>query len=337
MDFRKNLRPLNRVELAPPVQEAAVQTQANEVLFETPSLEVTRAPTSHDQAGSVPTLQVVEKKAPVPPQTIQKAIPTLEVKSTQRESLPQPVAEAKATAEPAEAGGSNVAWPFGETKSVESQEDSPVTAEDPAAPWPFKTDSQTQVVEQAPEIPALKVVEKEVSQEIPQLQVIDREKVEVPALQSFKATDVVYLLLGKSKEDDDIVLIQTLSERAVRTKGEEGLRNMLAGIIDAHVFSMISKDFYDFKDRQGFRRTASAQVSVQDKARGVEKTFGLLDTGNPTDGEVSRYMKEFDVDDKEAISALAVPPHYAYTWALVKVKIDQQFGDFKLSDLMPNI
>lgn len=268
----------------------------------------------------------------VPPLVSTKTAPVLPKlektpKKTVELSPPQPVAEVKATAEPEQSGGvpqlkpskSMAEWPF----STKEKEEALVQIKEELKP----------AVEAPPAIPKL-VLTKGTG---------ETQKVEVPKLDAYNKMEVVHLLIGRSPEDEEIVLLQSFAERFVRTKNQEEFHKTLFQRATTHYSKMVGDGKFDFVERQGLHNFEAIYLTPQLAAKGVEWVAALTDNGNPAAADVQSYADSEGLDFEEALEEVKEnriyykDPAYVYTWALVKVKIGHDFGDYKLSELMPNL
>lgn len=271
---------------------------------------------------------------PSPPPLVKtesaSAFPKLErVQKKQIElSPPQPVAESKATIEPDQSGGVPK-----------------LRQEKPAVEWPFKDKDGGQASEAKPSLEPAQGAS--VPNVIPKLQITkgdgEAQKVEIPKLDAYNKMEVVHLLLGRSADDEEIVLLQSFSERFVRTKKKDEFDRSLFDRISKHYGDLVLKSFFDFHERSANRELQVHPVTPQLSSKGVEWIAAVKDDGEPSIEDVRGYAEEEGITLKDASSEVQESglfkksPSYVYTWALVKVKIGHDFGSYKLSELMPNL
>lgn len=286
----------------------------------------------------IPALEPVEEMAkPVVPPLVKSdstpAFPKLEkVQKKQVElSPPQPVAEVKATAEPAPIAG-------GEPK--------PVREEKPAVAWPFTKEEQKEIEQELQEELAKPALVPSVPA-IPKLEVTkgngEVKKVDVPKLDAYNKMEVVHLLIGRSSEDEEIVLLQSFPERFVRSKNQEDFNRQILERVQAHYGKMHGDRMYDFYERHTQHKLEIQPLTPQLANKGVEWVCALQDSGKPSSVDIHNYAaaEGISVDDAGLEIKLQKlfyqDPSFIYTWALVKVKIGHDFGAYKLSELMPNL
>jgi hypothetical protein len=208
-------------------------------------------------------------------------------------------------------------------------------------------ETETDGVEADRDVPRLEPVRREEAV-IPKLQTIREGNVkpenvtEIPKLEAYNTMEVVHLLIGKSVEDEDIVLLASYAERFVRGKSPEELTSMVQQRIGAHVNMLTSSGSYDFPDRTHNRSLVIGKLTPQHQARGVEIAFMLVDNGAPNSQDIRRFGEDNDLNREAAAAKMKLEGYYrdpesVYTWALVKVKIGHDFGSYKLSELMPNL
>jgi hypothetical protein len=164
----------------------------------------------------------------------------------------------------------------------------------------------------------------------------------IPALTAYNKMEVVHLLIGRSVEDEEVVLLQSFPERFIRSKKPEELMASLYARVQEHVDNMTQHQVYDINERRTRRIIQVVQPNQQQQARGITWAAGYLDNGVPTHAEVQQYCEKDDLDDDEALRYMKEEgfysePSFVFTWALVKVKIGHDFGSFKLSELMPSL
>lgn len=328
MDLRKPLRPLNKVtvELQPPEQ---IQNRAvDEVIFEAPVQSPLEAPTINSEPQLVPppleSLKIASKGQPEAPKGIPELVPVqksknrveLPVPGQPEQSPPQPAAEISAAAEPVETGGDAKAWPF--TGAVTEEKD--VITEEPIQS----------------EIPALEIIRSESTE----------EKIQnLPPLDTFRTMEVVHMLLGKCEFDGEIILLRTYAERDIRPKSPADLQGLIYEKAYNYVERLVHSNFYDFYERNAFRKLETLQLSPQQKQQGVEMAFVYRDSGKPSTTEVSRLVRQERernnvITEAMAAERLVKPVETIFSFALVKVRMDNDFtkdGGFKLSELMPDL
>lgn len=323
MELRKNLRPYREVrELQPP--EQALPTREESVAFEVTPQEAPERPQSNfSNEGGVPVLQPLNKgskariegQGAIPPlERVKKTrkVVNLEVPS-QQQSSPQPVAEVSAAAEPASAGGEAVAWPFkGEDEPVQ---DTPIQEPAPPQADPLSDEAQPPVLEIVP------------------------QQREIPQLETFKASDAVYMLFCQITDDDSLILLRSYTEKYVRTRNEDTLKTEVFEAIRIHYSNLIGTSFFDFKERRQHRELLHARVTSKDAERGVKLAYVVRDNGHSTDLErqILAGMVSSDAEFKEKAQALTQEPYVVAKWALVKIKIGFDFGAIKIDSLLPDL
>lgn len=199
------------------------------------------------------------------------------------------------------------------------------------------------------EIPPL-VPQKSVEEvlAIPKLVASKREPVkldpvDIPKMEAYNTMEVVHLLIGRSPEDEEIVLLQSFSERFVRTKKVEEFHGALHNRVNQHYLTMRNASKYDFNERQDHHTLSPRPVSFLHASKGVEWMAAVLDNGQGHTEDIQNYAASQGISYEEAIEEmkeagiLNVDPSYVFTWALVKVKIGHDFGSYKLSELMPSL
>jgi hypothetical protein len=200
-----------------------------------------------------------------------------------------------------------------------------------------------------PEVPELqpkKSVEDVLA--IPKLVVTKREPVavdpiDIPKLDAYNTMEVVHLLIGRSPEDEEIILLQSFPERFVRTKKTEEFHASLLARVSSHYSSMVDARKYDFEERQHHHVLAPKPISALHANKGVEWMAYVLDDGKAAEADIIGYALQHSVADTVAIREINEAklyqrdPSYVFTWALVKVKIGHDFGSYKLSELMPSL
>lgn len=177
---------------------------------------------------------------------------------------------------------------------------------------------------------------------VPKLTKVEKPSTDIPPLVAFNTLEVAHLLLGRSIEDEEVVLIQSFSERFVRTKDREEFNDSLRRRISIHIQRLVDNKSYDFYERAQQRRLEVVDLSPAQKARGIEWAAAYRDEGDITQEDISIYAAREGISstaarDEMISSGCRREPSYVYTWALVKVKIGHDFGSFKLSELMPNL
>lgn len=177
---------------------------------------------------------------------------------------------------------------------------------------------------------------------VPKLTKVEKPSTDIPPLVAFNTMEVAHLLIGRSADDEEVVLIQSFSERFVRTKDREEFNDSLIRRVGSHVRDLVGTKFYDFSERAQQRKLETVDLSPAQKARGVEWAAGYKDSGSVTREDVVQYAMQEGISHEDAIKEMSAlgfqrEPSYVYTWALVKIKIGHDFGSFKLSELMPNL
>jgi hypothetical protein len=374
MELKRNTRPLGRPSIQPEVEQERtvtfsaasapepLQRAEREELVVPPLQPVSRASTASGEAGSgiprlVPVTRQRQKIELVAPGAI--AIPELS---------PQPTAAVEAVAEPVQetGGGREVAWPFGDEHADEPTREEisnaipslevnegrggnfnarPAlwAADDSGTPRDVGEDSVEPDVEvdSVPAIPALQRVIVEEGEIRPSLTVLRDggalpvSLTEIPQLDSFNNMEQAYLLLGRSSENEEIVILQSYGERFLRGKSKEDKAALIAGRVTLHEDKLVADNYYDHADRRDHRRIQTVSITPQLAAKGVEMAFALRDNGRPAAEDVNRYAVENEVEVDQAVSDCQGPTYNAYTWALIKIKIGRDFGSFSLTDLMP--
>jgi len=168
---------------------------------------------------------------------------------------------------------------------------------------------------------------------------------EIPALTAYNKMEVVHLLIGRSVEDEEVVLLQSFSERFVRSKKPEEFNQTLLHRIQNHVSNLIETATYDFSERRAQRTLIVATLNQAQQARGIEWTAAYRDSGMPTPNDQQRFIVDRELHDMDMgevnelmrEEGLFEDESFVFTWALVKVKIGHDFGSFKLSELMPTL
>lgn len=267
-------------------------------------------------------------------ETSEPALPKLErVQKKQVElSPPQSAAEVEATAEPETSGGV--------PKLVKEEK--------PAVAWPFSTDEQKDLQEELQTErakPAIPELQQPVA--IPKLEITkgngEVKKVDIPALDAYNKMEVVHLLIGRSSEDEEIVLLQSFSERFVRTKNKDEFNQSVYARISAHYQAMFSAHQYDLYERRAHHSIQVQTVTPQLANKGVEWVAALADDGLPAGSDIQAYANSEGISVDDALTEIResglfkIPPSFIYTWALVKVKIGHDFGSYRLSELMPTL
>lgn len=365
MELKRNTRPLGRPSTQPEAERQVIfgaptapepLQEVEEAKLVIPPLQpVSKAPTASVQVESgIPRLQPVVRQRQVVELTPPGAISELS---------PQPTAAVEAVAEPVqETGGDRaVEWPFGEESVVEQRTPSfdPIPSLEvnegrrgnfDARPALWATDDSgtsgdvgedDSSTDAEPVIPPLEQTTVQ-PQAIPSLNVVrdgsapPPNLTEIPQLDSFNTMEQAYLLLGRSSENEEIVILQSYGERFIRGKSKEDKAALLAGRVQLHEDKLVQDNYYDHADRQTFRRIRLINVTPQLAAKGVEFAFGLIDNGNPTQEEVRRHMSHYDVSEEVALKDLQNLAEDVYTWALIKIKIGRDFGSVSLTDLMPD-
>lgn len=197
-------------------------------------------------------------------------------------------------------------------------------------------------------IPALEPIQRE-QEAIPPLVMIrdggalPEGITEIPRLEEYNKMEVAHLLIGRSVEDEEVVLLQSFSERFIRSKKPDEFKQTLFNRVNNHIVSLVNSQTYDFEERQSLRTVQTLAVNAHQAARGVEHVFAYLDNGQASREDLSNYMRENDLEDgviaanEMQARGMSSDASYVFTWALVKVKIGHDFGSYKLSDLMPTL
>jgi hypothetical protein len=328
-------------------------------------------PVEVEAAPEIPKLVETKKETANPPlQPVQRTRKVIEL------SPPQPVAETSAAAEPVKTGGgqqSEAAWPFKQNGNIHASDskrdddgpkpDSTVYYNDSVGTNKHDVGAAESNVDgsgngsggeeegasakntAAESIPRLVQVEKE-AKVIPKLE-LRRDggaapANEIPQLTAYNTMEVVHLLLGRSVEDEEVVLLQTFSERFIRSKKSDEFKISLRHRIGAHIQRMLTDGNYDFRERQALRNVQFPDIGPVFKSRGVEWFAAYEDNGGITNEEIAEYATNNVITQQLALNELVQAgykrdPHFVYTWALVKVKIGHDFGAYKLSELMPTL
>lgn len=273
--------------------------------------EVSDQPVIPALTPSKPAIPPLVKSEPVAP-----AIPKLERAQSGKKQIellpPQPVSETIGTAEPDQSGGE-----LTELEQESLQEE--------------LVEVQTEPV--IPEVPKLAITKG----------TGEPAKIEIPQLDAYNKMEVAHLLIGRSSEDEEIVLIQSFPERFVRTKDKEEFDRQILTRVTQHRAGMLSQSKYDFTERQHNHTFEVKPVSAIHAARGVEWMCALKDNGLPSEADIYGYADrervEYDVANEEIEEAglFKKDEEYVFTWALVKVKIGHDFGSYRLSELMPTL
>ena len=166
---------------------------------------------------------------------------------------------------------------------------------------------------------------------------------DIPKLDAYNKMEVVHLLIGRSVEDDEIVLLQSYPERFVRSVNKEDFNQSLMRRVQTHYNKMRYDHLYDLAERGERHRFDFSPVSSMHAARGVEWVAVLHDDGQAAVADVQAYAQQENISFDEALEEVQEnnlygrDPGTVFSWALVKVKIGHDFGSYKLSELMPTL
>lgn len=347
------------VELAPEPQEERVVFNASDRVVE-----------ASDDSAAIPALIRTSGGDPVPAlEPVQRVMKRVELplKTPRRVELssPQPATEVDVAAEPV-SGGELVEeeqTAIQEELQNEQASDRPVLSRVPrrqvielpgSVLGEQDTGNDTQGVddtvgesESAGTIPTLEPVQKS-EETIPALVVVrdggalPEGLSEIPKLEEYNKMEVAHLLIGRSVEDEEVVLLQSFSERFIRSKKPEEFQRVLQDRVTGHISNLTRNQVYDFLERASNRHLSVLPVNAALQTRGVEWMGALLDNGEPTVIEIQEYAEANSITTAEAIEEMReqgvfVDQSYVFTWALVKIKIGHDFGSYKLSDLMPTL
>jgi hypothetical protein len=161
---------------------------------------------------------------------------------------------------------------------------------------------------------------------------------EIPKLDVYNKMEVVHLLLGRSHEDEEVVLLQSYSERTLHNKKLEEITEMLLQRVQRHRNTLANSHAYNLMERASHQTIRTIALNPVQNQRGLEYAWGLFDNGICSSEDLQAYAADQDVSVSVARRELPnADPHSVFSWALVKVKIGQDFGSIKLSSLMPTL
>lgn len=224
---------------------------------------------------------------------------------------------------------SKAAWPFPLKGDAEKPAEEKVVWPSEEVTW---VEDEIGIKEKAvPEIPKLEI------------NVRKQEPQDIPALTVYNKMEVVHLLLGRSPEDDEIILIRSIGERELRNI--QDVPKYLRELVTQHADHLRISAQYDAHERALQRSIRQVDLSSAQKARGVEYAFINLDNGEPTHTDVNdfvvrSYVQEVNVNTVQQdmrAQGYYFDPYVAYSWALVQLKVNHGFSYHKLSDIFPNL
>jgi hypothetical protein len=345
---------------SPTYSDRTSEPLQEKVVFNAVALEPMQDEVSEVTVDTLPKLEPVKRELPVL-QAVKRATKTVELKPL------QPVAAVEAPApvsEEAKVESSTAVWggnpyeannePTNSSEDVaagreesndqlprlqlresdannESQNVTKIESDNEGGPPPLERIEQGNVVVEQAAMPKLQLT-KGSAEPAP--------LTDIPKLDAYNKMEVVHLLIGRSVEDEEVVLLQSFPERFVRSKQPDEFQQSLFDRINRHVANLVESRTYDFAERRNQRKIEVAVLSPHQTLRGTEWAASYIDTGSPLASDIRRYADEQEISVELAAKEMKDQgeyrdPHVVFTWALVKVKIGHDFGAYKLSELMP--